>query len=76
MTTAFPAVPIKNSGLRLTVHNHLTMQDIDGMLSRIAEILPLALKEQNSSLEEIHEAFGIQPQQHEFIIPIEKRKIA
>ena len=50
MTTAFPAVPIKNSGLRLTVHNHLTMQDIDGMLSRIAEILPLALKEQNSSI--------------------------
>jgi hypothetical protein len=76
MTTAFPAVPIKNSGLRLTVHNHLTMQDIDGMLSRIAEILPIALKEQNSSMEEINEAFGIQPQQHEFIIPVERRKIA
>ncbi len=75
MTTAFPAVPFKNSGLRLTVHNHLTLQDIDGMLSRIAEILPLALKEENSSLEEIYEAFQMNPNT-EVSAPMERRKIA
>lgn len=75
MTTAFPAVPMKNSGLRLTVNNHLSLQDIEGMLSRIAEILPFALKEENSSMEEIYEAFQIQPAR-EIAAPMEKRKIA
>jgi 7-keto-8-aminopelargonate synthetase-like enzyme len=75
MTTVFPAVPLKNAGLRLTVHNHLTLQDIDGMLNRIAEILPLALKEEGSSMEEIYQTFGMQPKQ-EILMPIERRKIA
>ncbi len=74
MTTAFPAVPMKNSGLRLTVHNHLTFEDIDGMLERIAEILPFALQSENSSMEEIYEAFGMAPKSD--AIPIEARKVA
>ncbi len=75
MTTVFPAVPVKNSGLRLTVHNHLTFKDIDGILSSIAEILPFALKEEGSSMEEIYQAFGMQPKQ-EVAMPLERRKVA
>jgi 7-keto-8-aminopelargonate synthetase-like enzyme len=77
MTTVFPAVPMKNSGMRVTVTNHLTLDDIDGLLSRFAEILPLALKEEGSSMDEIYEAFNMfKPQQKENIMPIERRKIA
>ncbi|MDB5282869.1 MAG: 7-keto-8-aminopelargonate synthetase-related enzyme [Bacteroidota bacterium] len=73
MTTVFPAVPLKNSGLRITVHNHLTFQDIDGILSSIAEILPWALREENSSMDEIYQAFGMQLKQDRPItLPIQK----
>ncbi|HWB62277.1 MAG TPA: aminotransferase class I/II-fold pyridoxal phosphate-dependent enzyme, partial [Chitinophagales bacterium] len=68
MTTVFPAVPLKNSGLRITVHNHLSFEDIDGILGRIAEILPFALREEGSSMDEIYEAFNMQPKQ-EIIMP-------
>ena len=76
MTTVFPAVPMKNSGLRITVHNHLTLKDIDGILERIAYAMPAILKEEGSSMEEIYQAFGINPMAKEIITPIERRKIA
>ncbi len=76
MTTVFPAVPMKNSGLRLTVHNHLTLKDIDGILGLIAEALPIILREENVTMEEIYEAFSMSPPNKEIITTIERRKIA
>lgn len=43
----YPSVPYKNTGLRLTMHNHLRLEDIDHVLGLIAEFLPQALKEEN-----------------------------
>lgn len=76
MTTVFPAVPMKNSGLRVTVHNHLTLKDIDGILACIAEGLPKILQEENSSIEEIYQTFGMTAPGKEIITPLERRKIA
>ncbi|HWB65132.1 MAG TPA: hypothetical protein VG603_16560, partial [Chitinophagales bacterium] len=75
MNTVFPAVPLKNSGLRITVHNHLSLQDINGILEVIGTALPKILAEENSSMEEIYQAFNMAPPS-ERAIPTEIRKIA
>ncbi|MEZ4824746.1 MAG: aminotransferase class I/II-fold pyridoxal phosphate-dependent enzyme [Bacteroidia bacterium] len=36
----YPSVPYKNTGLRLTIHNHLRLEDIDHVLELIATYLP------------------------------------
>jgi len=76
MTTFFPAVPMKNSGLRLTVNNHNTLEDINGILERVAYALPKALEEEGSSLEEIYQTFGIKEPNKEIITELPLRKIA
>jgi 7-keto-8-aminopelargonate synthetase-like enzyme len=76
MTTVFPAVPMKNSGLRITVHNHLTLKDIKGIIECISYALPKILAEENSSMEEIYQAFNIAPAGKEIITSVERRKIA
>ena len=43
----YPSVPYKNTGLRLTINNHLKMEDISNVLNEIAVQLPLAIKEEN-----------------------------
>jgi len=77
MTTFFPAVPMKSAGLRLTVNNHNTLEDINGILERIAYIMPKALEEEGSSLEEIYQTFGIGSPNKETVTAIPPlRKIA
>lgn len=77
MTTVFPAVPMKNSGLRITVTNHHSFSDIDGLLGTIAEALPGIMKEENYSMEEIYNDFGMTvPGKGVIEMPIERRKIA
>ena len=77
MNTVFPAVPMKNSGLRITVTNHITLKDIEGILSTIAEALPRIMEEENYSMEEIYRDFGIAPPTRDIIEqPFERRKIA
>jgi len=76
MTTFFPAVPLKNSGLRLTVNNHNTLEDINGILERIAYALPKALEDEGSSMEEIYQTFGIKSPNKEIITQMPMRKIA
>jgi hypothetical protein len=76
MTTVFPAIARKNSGLRVTVNNHNTLQDIDALLERIAYALPKFLAEENSSMEEIYETFGMTLPGKDITPSIERRKIA
>lgn len=59
MNTVFPAVPMKNSGLRITVTNHVTLEDIEGILSVIAEALPGIMREEDYSFEQIYADFGM-----------------
>ncbi len=76
MTTFFPAVPRRNSGLRITVTNHNTLQDIDAILERIGYALPKFLAEENTSMEEVYEVFGMSMPGKETAAPLERRKIA
>lgn len=54
---AFPAVPAKNSGLRITVTRHQTFDDIKNLMHVIAEGLPRVLEEEDYTLDEIYDAF-------------------
>ena len=55
--SVFPSVPYKNTGVRITLTNHLTGENIDAMLQAFTKHLPQALQLSNSSMENIHRAF-------------------
>jgi hypothetical protein len=52
-------VPYKNTGVRITITNHLTEENIDSLLYTFAHRLPEALQLTNSSMENIHKAFKL-----------------
>lgn len=56
---AYPSVPYKNTGLRMTLHHHLKPQDVMNLVRHIAQELPVALEEEQSSLQDIRRAFGL-----------------
>jgi 7-keto-8-aminopelargonate synthetase-like enzyme len=49
-TAFFPAVPQNKAGLRIPITNHHSFEQIDGLLSVIAENLPLVLEQEKLSL--------------------------
>ena len=53
----FPAVPESCTGVRFTITNHLTTEDIDNLAQKMAYHLPLALKEENRTMDDIYRAF-------------------
>ena len=55
----FPAVSVKNAGVRIALTNHHTLQDINMLLESIAHYLPRLVEEEGYSYEEIYEAFGM-----------------
>lgn len=57
--SVFPSVPYKNTGLRIPLTVNHTFEDIYNLLSIIADQLPFALKDNDSSLDEINKAFKI-----------------
>ncbi len=59
----FPVVPMKNTGMRIVVTRHHTLQDIHRLLELIAYALPKFMKEENYSMDQIYEAFSMQPAQ-------------
>lgn len=57
-TGIFPAVPVKNTGLRITVSRNNQKSDIKGLIEAIEENFPKSLAETNTSLDRIYFAFG------------------
>ncbi|HAP00285.1 MAG TPA: 8-amino-7-oxononanoate synthase [Bacteroidetes bacterium] len=57
--SVFPSVSYKNTGLRIPLSLHHTMEDINFLLENIARELPLALLEEQSSIKQIYQAFRI-----------------
>lgn len=55
----YPAVPVNNTGVRFTIHNHLSKADIRAMLTCLAEEYPLALQEEDVSFPQVVEAFRL-----------------
>ncbi len=57
----FPAVSVKNAGMRIALTRNHTIQDINHMLETMASSMPALLRQANYSIEEIYEAFSISP---------------
>jgi 7-keto-8-aminopelargonate synthetase-like enzyme len=55
--SVFPSVPYKNTGLRIPLTTNHTFEEIYNLLTIISEQLPFALKDNNSSMQEIYRAF-------------------
>ncbi|MBC7828282.1 MAG: aminotransferase class I/II-fold pyridoxal phosphate-dependent enzyme [Chitinophagaceae bacterium] len=55
----FPAVPMKNTGIRFTITRLHTFSQIEEMIRTMAEELPKALKEEGVTYEDIYRAFKI-----------------
>ncbi|MDT0678684.1 bifunctional aminotransferase class I/II-fold pyridoxal phosphate-dependent enzyme/GNAT family N-acetyltransferase [Autumnicola musiva] len=57
-TGIFPAVPVKNTGLRITVSRSNEKEEIKGLVEAIVENFPKALEDTHTSLERVLFAFG------------------
>ncbi|MDX2197000.1 MAG: aminotransferase class I/II-fold pyridoxal phosphate-dependent enzyme [Cytophagales bacterium] len=66
----FPAVPLRNTGVRFTITRLHTFEQIENMLQAMAHHLPLALHDENFDLEQIYDAFKIKQPKHKFNQPI------
>jgi len=55
----YPAVPIKNTGIRITLSSHNQQQDIKSLAEAMQYHFPKALEETNNSGNKIRLAFGI-----------------
>jgi 7-keto-8-aminopelargonate synthetase-like enzyme len=55
----FPAVPMKNTGIRFTITRLHSFSQIEQMICTMAEELPKALKEEGVNYEDIYKAFKL-----------------
>jgi len=53
----FPAVPVKNTGIRFTLTRHITEPDIKGLIESMAHHFPLALAEEGKTENDVRKAF-------------------
>jgi 7-keto-8-aminopelargonate synthetase-like enzyme len=63
----YPAVPIKNTGIRITLSSHNQQQDITALAEAMEYHFPKALEETNNSENKIRQAFGIDSRKTEKI---------
>ncbi|MFC5683607.1 aminotransferase class I/II-fold pyridoxal phosphate-dependent enzyme [Flavobacterium sp. MAHUQ-51] len=77
----YPAVPIKNTGIRITLSSHNQKEDIKALAQAIEFHFPKDLEETNNSLAKVKQAFGMQnkttyenktPANSELILEIKK----
>lgn len=55
----FPAVPIKNTGLRFTINNHLSTKQIKDFIEALHFHYPKALQEEGKTLNDVLKAFKL-----------------
>ncbi len=55
----FPAVPMKNTGIRFTITRLHSFSQIEAMIRTMAGALPQALKEEGMTLDQIYKAFKL-----------------
>jgi 7-keto-8-aminopelargonate synthetase-like enzyme len=53
----FPAVPENCTGVRFTMTNHISYSDIEQFAKAVAKNLPLAMKDEERSMQDIYKAF-------------------
>lgn len=57
----FPSVPMKNTGVRFTITRLNTLLQIEGLIVALAKHYPLALKEENFTIDKVYKAFKLTP---------------
>tara|TARA_R110002072_G_scaffold4240_1_gene29923 strand:- start:9377 stop:11788 length:2412 start_codon:yes stop_codon:yes gene_type:complete len=57
----FPAVPVKNTGVRITIARHNQNEDIQKLVEAMAYLYPKALIETQTSLQRVCKLFKIEP---------------
>ncbi|MEO5907609.1 MAG: aminotransferase class I/II-fold pyridoxal phosphate-dependent enzyme, partial [Ginsengibacter sp.] len=55
----FPTVPMKQTGIRFTITRLHTFKEIERMISKLSEVFPIAMEEENIRLTDIYKAFKI-----------------
>jgi 7-keto-8-aminopelargonate synthetase-like enzyme len=69
-TAAFPAVPAKRCGVRLTLTAHHTEDDVAGIVAALAEHLPAALADEGATVQDLRRAFARQLRGRPEILPL------
>ncbi len=57
-TGIFPAVPVKNTGLRITISRHNQKEEIKELVEALEHHFPLALEDTHTNLNRVNFAFG------------------
>src|SRR5690606_9100028 len=57
----FPAVPVKNTGVRITISRHNEKEEIKGLVEAMAHHFPKALEETRTDAERVFHAFKLEP---------------
>ncbi len=55
----FPAVPVKNTGVRITISRHNQKEEIKGLVEAMVYHFPLALEDTQTNLERVFHAFKL-----------------
>ncbi len=53
----FPAVPVKNTGLRFTMTNHVSLKDVENFVAALSYHYPKALEDENRTNNQVRKAF-------------------
>jgi 7-keto-8-aminopelargonate synthetase-like enzyme len=64
----FPAVPVKNTGVRITISRHNQKEEIKGLVEAMEYHFPKALEDTHTNSDRVFRAFKLEPQQKE--VPI------
>ena len=67
----FPAVPVKNTGVRITISRHNEKAEIKGLVDAMAYHFPLALEETGTNPERVFHAFTLEPKTREEHRPLD-----
>lgn len=71
----YPAVPIKNTGIRLTLSSHNHPPDITALAEAMEYHFPKSLEETNNSENKIRQAFGIDHKKEEIILELKEKEL-
>ena len=71
----YPAVPIKNTGIRITLSSHNQPQDIAALADAMEYHFSKALEETNNSETKIRQAFGIDHKKEERVLESKEKEL-
>lgn len=61
----FPAVPVKNTGVRITISRHNQKEEIKGLVGAMEYHFPKALEDTHTNSKRVFQAFKLEPKQKE-----------